>query len=60
MRIQAVSPMEFIVRIRRLKALCHLIKQKHGMHKYSYKNQLHNNTLLYIHSHTKQSETDTH
>ena len=27
--------MEFIERVRRLKALCHLIKQKQGMRKYS-------------------------
>ena len=52
--------MEFIVRVRRLKALCHLIKEKLGMHKYSNKIQWHNNTLLHILSHTNQSETDTH
>ena len=49
--------MEFVVHIQQLGAFCHLIKQKRE--KYSPKNQLHNNTLLHILSHTKQSETDT-
>ena len=29
--------MEFILYIQQLKVFCHLIKQKHGMHKYSHK-----------------------
>ena len=31
--------MEFIVLVRWLKALCDLIEQKHGMHKYWHKQQ---------------------
>ena len=51
--------MEFIIRVQRLKALCHLIKQKHGMHKYSHKNQSHNNTLLHILIQSKVQLTHT-
>ena len=59
--IQAVLPVEFIMRrVWWHKELCHLIKQKHGMHEYYHKTQLHNNTLPLILSQTKQSESDTH
>ena len=48
--IDAVLLMEFIVCIWLLRVLCHLIKQKHGMHKYSHKNRLYNNTLTTTHT----------
>ena len=43
--IQAVLLTEFIVRVWRHKELCHLIKQRHGMHKYSHKNLFHDNCI---------------
>ena len=56
--VHALTHVEFIVGVRRLKALSHLIKQKHGMHKYSHKNQSQINTLQLILSHAAQDRVD--
>ena len=37
-----------------------LIKERHGLHKYSHKNQGHNNTLITILIHTRYNETHSH
>ena len=55
------NDMEFIVRIQQLSALCHLIKQKHGLHKYTKISStiIHYYTYLLIQSKVKLTDTET-